>query len=73
MIQFEYSIYLSEIFADRGKFVKTMSGRNVLYNEEVDVSKLSPEDRKKYQAAMRSRRLRLKKKAERLVLFALQC
>ena len=50
-----------------------MSGRNVLYNEEVDVSKLSPEDRKKYQAAMRSRRLRLKKKAERLVLFALQC
>ena len=50
-----------------------MSGRNVLYDEEVDVSKLSPEERKKYQAAMRSRRLRLKKKAERLVLFALQC
>ena len=46
----------------RATYVKSYSGKNIKYDENTDMSKMSPEDRVKALAAMRSRRKRQRSK-----------
>ena len=48
--------------SDRCRYVMSMSRRNVLYNENMDTSKMTTAQFKKWQAAMRARRQRQKLK-----------
>ena len=60
--------------SDRCRYVISMSHQNVLYNENMDTSKMATAQFKKWQAAMRARRRRQKLKMlkeKRLAYFNL--
>lgn len=49
----------------RASYVKSLSGKNVLYREDTLIEELQGAERTKCLNAMRARRARMKKKAEK--------
>ena len=41
--------------AEHGQFVSSATGKNIVYNSDIDISKLSKADKIKWQNAMRAR------------------